>query len=199
MAVTGIIHPSRIAAKAGSQPGDLLVLTKPIGVGVISTAIKRGLASREEEAAAIRVMTRLNNVAVHLQELGIRGMTDITGFGLLGHASELARQSKLGIRVRSREVPVLEAAWQYGREGTWPGGTRKNHAWLADKVVFESGIDEVTQLMLCDAMTSGGLLISVAEANLQKLLAVLKAHETLAAAVIGDCTDAHPGVVRVLA
>ena len=199
MAVTGLIHPKRIAAKAGSRPGDVLVLTKPIGVGVLSTAIKKGLASKEEEAAAIHVMTRLNNVAVHLQDLGIRGMTDITGFGLLGHVSELARQSKVGIRIRSREVPVLEAAWKYGRQDTWPGGTRKNRAWLADKVDFAEGVDEVTQFMLCDAMTSGGLLISISEARLQDLLAVLRTHETLAAAVIGDCTDDHPGIVRVLA
>jgi selenide, water dikinase len=197
MAVTGVIHPDQIAAKAGARNGDLLVLTKPIGVGVVSTAIKQGLASRDEELAAIRVMSALNDVATHFKDLDIRGMTDITGFGLLGHVSEIARQSKVGISIRSREVPVLEAAWKYGRQGTWPGGTRKNRAWLSDKVQFDEGIDEVTQYMLCDAMTSGGLLIAVSEARLQALLRILEEHQTLAAAVIGGCTAAHPGIVKV--
>jgi selenide,water dikinase len=197
MAVTGLIHPKQIAAKAGAQPGDLLVLTKPIGVGVICTATKKGLTTPDEEAAAIGVMATLNNVAAHLKELNIRGMTDITGFGLLGHASELARQSKVGIRIRSREVPVLAAAWKYGRQDTWPGGTRKNHAWLADKVEFEREIDAVTQFMLCDAMTSGGLLIAVPEARIRDLTTVLTEHKALTAAVIGECTAEHVGIVKV--
>jgi selenide,water dikinase len=197
MAVTGLIHPKQIAAKSGARPGDSLVLTKPIGVGVISTATKKGLTAEHEEAEAIRVMTTLNNVAAHLHELDIRGMTDITGFGLLGHTSELARQSKVGIRIRSRDVPVLDAAWKYGREGTWPGGTRKNHAWLADKVAFAAGIDELTQLMLCDAMTSGGLLIACPEARVRDLIAILTEHHTPVAAVIGECTAADAGIVKV--
>ncbi len=197
MAVTGLIHPKQIAAKAGVRPGDLLVLTKPIGAGVISTATKRGLTAKHEEAEAIRVMSTLNNVAAHLGGLGIRGMTDITGFGLLGHVSELARQSKVGIKIRSRDVPVMEAAWKYGREGTWPGGTRNNHAWLADKVAFGPGVDEVTRLMLCDAMTSGGLLIACPESRIQELLVILKEHHTPAASIIGDCTATDPGIVKV--
>jgi selenide,water dikinase len=197
MAVTGLVHPKQIAAKAGVRPGDLLVLTKPIGAGVISTATKKGLTSKEEEAEAIRIMATLNNVAVHLGALDIRGMTDITGFGLLGHASELARQSKTGIRIHSRDVPVMDAAWKYGREGTWPGGTRNNYAWLADKVEYAPGLDELTRLMLCDAMTSGGLLIACPEARIKELLAILEAHHTPAAAVIGECTATDPGVVKV--
>jgi selenide, water dikinase len=198
MAVTGLIHPKQIAAKAGARAGDLLVLTKPIGVGVISTATKKGLTVEHEEAEAIRIMSTLNNVAAHLGGLDIRGMTDITGFGLLGHASELARQSKVGIRLRSRDVPVLDAAWKYGREGTWPGGTRKNHAWLADKVEFAAGIDEVTRFMLCDAMTSGGLLIACPEARIRDLIAILEEHHTPAATVIGECTAADAGVVKIV-
>lgn len=197
MAVTGVIHPNQIAAKAGVRPGDVLVLTKPIGAGVISTATKRGLTSKDEEAEAIRVMSTLNNVAAHLGALEIRGMTDITGFGLLGHASELARQSRVGIRIRSRDVPVMEAAWKYAREGTWPGGTRNNFAWLADKVAFAAGMDEVVRLMLCDAMTSGGLLIACPPARLDELLVILKEHHTPAASVIGECTASDPGLVKI--
>jgi selenide,water dikinase len=197
MAVTGLIHPKQIAAKAGARPGDYLVLTKPIGVGVVSTATKKGLTTDEEVAASIRVMATLNNVAAHLGHLDIHGMTDITGFGLLGHASELARHSKVGINIRSRAVPVLEAAWKYAREGTWPGGTRKNRAWLSDKVDFAPGIDEITQNMLCDAMTSGGLLIAIAEEKVPDLITTLTKHKTLEAAVIGACTTEHPGTVQV--
>jgi selenide,water dikinase len=197
MAVTGLIHPNQIAAKAGVRPGDLLVLTKPIGAGVIGTATKQGLTAKHEEDEAIRVMATLNNVAAHLGALDIRGMTDVTGFGLLGHASELAVRSKVGIRIRSRTVPVMDAAWKYGREGTWPGGTRNNFAWLADKVEFAADLDEVTRLMLCDAMTSGGLLIACPEARIQDLLVILKEHHTPSAAVIGQCTATDPGVVKV--
>jgi selenide,water dikinase len=92
---------------------------------------------------------------------------------------------------------VLEAALKYGKEGTWPGGTRKNRAWLKDKVQFAGDVDEVTQLLLCDAMTSGGLLIALPEARLRDLITILQEHETLAAAVIGDCTSDDPGIVKV--
>jgi len=197
MAVTGIIHPSKIAAKAGAKPGDVLVLTKPIGVGVMSTATKKGLTSPEEEAEAIKVMSTLNSVGARLDGLGIGCMTDVTGFGLLGHSSEVARHSKVGIRVRASEVPVIQAAWKYGKEGTWPGGTKKNRAWLEDKVTFADSIDEVTRFMLCDAVTSGGLLIAIAPTRLNDLLAILREHRTLAAAIVGECTAEHPGIVKV--
>jgi selenide,water dikinase len=197
MAVTGLIDPKHISTKAGARAGDVLVLTKPIGVGVISTATKKGLTTPEEEATAIRVMSTLNNVADHLKDFEIRGMTDITGFGLLGHTSEVARESRVGVEIHVKDVPVLEAAWKYGKEGTWPGGTRKNRAWLDDKVEFAKDIDEVTQFMLCDAMTSGGLLICIPKARVRELVDVLQQQRTLTAAVIGECTTEHPGVVRV--
>jgi selenide, water dikinase len=197
MAVTGIIHPKQIAAKAGAKPGDMLVLTKPIGVGVMSTATKKGLTSPDEEAEAIKVMSALNSVATHFSGLGIGCMTDVTGFGLLGHASEVARHSKVGIRVRASDVPVIQAAWKYANQGTWPGGTRKNLAWLEDKVVFADSVDEMTRLMLCDAVTSGGLLIAISQSRLNDLLAILREHRTLAAAVVGECTGDHPGIVKV--
>lgn len=197
MAVTGIVHPKQIAAKAGARPGDVLVLTKPIGVGVMSTATKKGLTTPAEEAEAIRVMATLNSVAIHLRGLGIACMTDVTGFGLLGHSSEVARHSKVSIRLWSREVPVIQAAWKYGREGTWPGGTKKNRAWLSDKVEFADGIDDVTRFMLCDAVTSGGLLIALPKERVSDLLAILKEYQTPAAAVIGECTTEKPGIVQV--
>jgi selenide,water dikinase len=197
MSVTGLIHPKELSTKGGARPGDLLVLTKPIGVGVLTTATKKGLTSPEEEAEAIRVMATLNNVVDVLRPFAIRGLTDVTGFGLLGHAAEMAREAGVGIRILASAVPVLEAAWKYGREGTWPGGTRKNRGWLADKVTFAPDVDELNRNMLCDPVTSGGLLIAVAADRVHDLVAALRERGTLAAAVVGECTEEGAGTLRV--
>ncbi len=146
MAVTGIVRPDRIGAKAGARPGDQLVLTKPIGIGTITTAIKKGIVSPEVEAEAIRVMATLNNVTNVLEPFGIRGMTDITGFGLLGHASEMARASQVGMRIYTSQIPVISAAWEYARQGIWPGGTRRNRQWLDDQIDFDPALHETDQL-----------------------------------------------------
>jgi selenide,water dikinase len=199
MAVTGLIHPDRILSKAGARPGDRLVLTKPLGTGVLSSAMKRGLASPEEEAEAVRVMATLNDLSALLEGLDVRGLTDVTGFGLLGHASEMARHAGVGIRIHATGVPVLPSAWGFGREGLWSGGTRKNRAWLEDKVEFAPEVDETTRLMLCDAVTSGGLLIAVSEKDVGVLVDGLRDRHALAAAVIGECTDEKPGLIQVAA
>ncbi len=198
MAVTGLVDPARIAVKAGARPGDKLVLTKPIGVGVTTTAIKKGLATPAEEQEVTRVMATLNNLTDTLQPFDIRGLTDITGFGLLGHAAEMARESGVGLRVQAGAVPVLACAWKFAEAGTWPGGTKKNHAWLADQVEYAPEIGGKTQLMLCDAVTSGGLLAAVPAGQVDALVAALQQRGTLAAAVIGECVADHPGLVRVV-
>ncbi len=197
MAVTGIVRPDCIGAKAGARPGDRLVLTKPIGLGTITTAIKKGLVPPEVEVEAIKVMAVLNNLCEVLVPFEIRGLTDITGFGLLGHASEVARESKVGMRIYAGRIPVIPAAWEYGRQGIWPGGSKNNRQWLDDKIDFDPGVDEVIQLMLCDANTSGGLLICVAPDRTEELVAALRKAGTLAAAVIGECVEEHPGRIRV--
>lgn len=198
MAVTGVVDPRRIAVKAGARPGDALVLTKPIGVGVVTTAIKKGLTTPAEEAEVIRVMAALNNVTAALAPFQVRGMTDITGFGLLGHAAEMARESGVGIRIGASRVPVLACAWKYANAGTWPGGTKKNRAWLEDQVTYAPEVDETTRLLLCDAVTSGGLLIAVAAARAPALAAALTAAGALATAVIGECVADHPGRIQVV-
>lgn len=198
LSVTGLVRPDRIGAKAGARPGDRLVLTKPIGVGTITTAIKRGIVPPAVEAEAVRVMSALNNVVDVLEPFHISGMTDITGFGLLGHAWEMARESRVGMRLFAGQVPVIAAAWEYARKEIWPGGTRKNREWLQGQVDFDPGIDEATQFMLCDPATSGGLFIAVAPEQTDSLVAALKAAGTLAAAVVGECVADHPGKLRVL-
>jgi selenide,water dikinase len=163
----------------------------------VTTAIKKGLTTPEEERAAIHLMATLNDLGDVLHRFAIRGLTDVTGFGLLGHASEMARESGVGIRIRAGHVPVLEAAWKFGRAGAWPGGTRKNRAWLEDKVVFGPDVDDVTRDMLCDPVTSGGLLIAVAAGRAQELSASLLQKGALSAAIIGDCVAEPPGIVEV--
>jgi selenide,water dikinase len=197
MAVTGLVHPGKIAAKAGARPGDKLVLTKPIGIGVITTALKNGLTTSEQEEEAIRVMATLNDVGDVLIRFAIAGLTDVTGFGLLGHAYEMARESGVGIRLHAGRVPVLEAAWKFGRQGAWPGGTRKNRAWLEDKVDFAPAVEDAVRNMLCDAVTSGGLLIAVRPDRVDELVLALRVRGTLCAAVVGECVVERAGRVSV--
>lgn len=200
LACTGIVHPDRIGAKAGARPGDKLILTKPIGIGVITTAIKRGLVPQAEQEEAIRIMAALNNLTDLLEPFDLRGMTDITGFGLLGHASEVARASGVGLRIHASQVPVIPSAWNYARQGTFPGGSKANHRFVTENgyALFDETLDETTRLLLCDAITSGGLLLSVPAAKADALIAALKSRPTPAAAVIGEVVEEHPGQVKVL-
>lgn len=201
LAVTGTVHPQKIGAKAGVKPGDRLVLTKPIGIGVITTAIKRGLCTPEHAEEAMRVMATLNNLVDVLEPFDIQGMTDVTGFGLLGHASEMARNSKVGLKVYASQVPVLASAYGYAEQGTFPGGSKSNFRFLTSQghVSFDAAIPELQQLILCDAVTSGGLLIAVQADRTEALVKALQAKGTLAAAVIGEAVAEHPGKIMVMA
>lgn len=198
MAVTGVIHPDRIAAKGGARPGDRLILTKPIGIGTLTTAIKRGLVPQEIVDEAVLVMAKLNNQVSALEPFSIRGMTDITGFGLLGHAHEMARGAGCALALSAGAVPVLAAARGYAAQGIWPGGTRKNREWLDACVDFDPSVDEPTRMLLCDAVTSGGLLIAVPPAQVEPVRAALLTQGALAAAEIGECVPGEAGRIRVL-
>jgi len=161
-AVTGLIHPDRIKTNAGARPGDALVLTKRIGTGVISTALKRGIAKDEDVQASIESMLTLNRAACEAM-LGfhVHGCTDVTGFGLLGHAREMAIASKVTIEIDSRAVQFLPGAVDYARQGAIPGGLRNNREFISASVEGQSEFDE----LMYDPQTSGGLLISLAEAD----------------------------------
>ncbi len=200
LSVTGVVHPSKIGAKAGVKPGDRLILTKPIGIGVITTAIKRGICSSEHAEEAIKVMATLNNVVDVLDPFEIRGLTDVTGFGLIGHASEMARTSNVGLRIYSGKVPVLASTYGYAEQGAFPGGSKSNFRFLTSQghAQFDPVIPELQQFILCDAVTSGGLLIAVAEERTEALVAALQAKGTLAAAVIGEAVVDHPGKIMVM-
>jgi selenide,water dikinase len=203
--VTGLVHPKRIAANDGARPGDLLVLTKPLGTGILTTAVKRGKLPQEGLAGAIRSMTTLNKAAAEaMAETGVSAATDVTGFGLLGHLGNMLRASSaksgqpLGARLTYAQVPIFERVEAFLAEGLCPGGTKRNLAFAAPLARFAAHLDEARQLLLADAQTSGGLLIAVHPERLAPLLAGLRQRQTLAAAVIGEMAvmDA-PGRIEV--
>ncbi len=197
LAVTGLVHPAKILTKGGARPGDVLVLTKPIGVGVVTTAIKRGLARAGETAEAVAVMSRLNNVVDALHAAGVRCATDITGFGLLGHALEVARESGVALRISAGQVPVLEAAYKYAEQDVFPGGSRANRRHLEPHVAFADSIPEPHRMLLCDAVTSGGLLVACPPGAVDQLLGDLRAAGTIAQAVIGRVESGPAGRITV--
>ena len=190
LVVLGEAHPDRIVMKSGAKPGDRLFLTKPLGIGIISTGIKYGKVGEAVVRQAVEVMTTLNaSAAEAMTAVGPSAGTDVTGFGLLGHLSEMVTQSGVGARVHFERVPVLPAAWDLARKGVVPGGTHRNHAYLAGRVTWADGIEEAEQLVLADAQTSGGLLIAVPADRAEALRAALVAKGTLAAAEIGEVVE----------
>jgi selenide,water dikinase len=198
LAVTGFVHPGRVVTNATARPGDALVLTKPLGMGVITTGIKQGRTSRATLDQAIRIMATLNRGAAEaMLAVGVSAATDITGFGLLGHLHEMTRAAAIGARIRLSDVPILEEAWTLARLRTVPGGTQRNRASL-EEVVSWDGADEDARVLLCDAQTSGGLLIAVARDRVDALIRALREARTPAAAVIGEITGPGGGEIEVV-
>jgi selenide, water dikinase len=188
-AVTGEVHPDRVVTQAGARPGDVLYLTKPLCSGLVATAVKRGLCPPDLEARAVAVMSHLNRQAAEaMLAAGASAATDVTGFGLLGHLLNLG----VGAEVRARDVPVLEGVRELAAAGLFPGGTRRNHAAVRD-VVDWGGLPEVDQLLLCDAQTSGGLLVAVGPKRAARFEAAMEGAPHPAAR-IGEVSD---GPVRV--
>ncbi len=161
LAVTGLIDPARVRTKGGARPGDMLVLTKPLGVGVVTTALKRGLTQPEDVAAAVASMKKLNREAAAAAQLAqAHAMTDITGFGLLGHAHEMAHLGQVAFRFDLDKLPFLPGALRYGEAGAFPGGMGSNMNYFAPWVTF-AGVSELYQDMLWTPETSGGLLVAL--------------------------------------
>jgi selenide,water dikinase len=197
LAVVGTVDPAQVLTNRGAVPGDVLVLTKPIGLGVISTAAKRERATADELARAVTVMTALNAPARDAAlEVGVHAATDVTGFGLLGHLREVCAGSGVGAVVDAAAVPVIDGVRDLLAAGMVAGGTRRNHAFVAPDVDF-GDLPEPEQLLLADAQTSGGLLLAVPEDRADRLLAACTAHGTLVAVAVGRIIDAHPGSIRV--
>ncbi len=193
MAVTGEVHPDRILTNAGLKPGQDLVLTKPLGVGVITTAIKADVASADVAAGAIESMTRLNDVASRVAvAAGATGCTDVTGFGLLGHLGRMAIESGLRAIVEFDTVPFLPGAIEHAAAGIMPGGSHRNLAWGGDNFDASSH-DELHQLLIADAQTSGGLVFGVDPGETSGVLSEL-AESGHTAAHIGSTATGSPGM-----
>ena len=188
MVVTAVIHPSEIIANAGAKEGDYLVLTKPLGIGIITTAMKKGLVSQETVDETIKVMSTLNkNAAEAMIKVGVNACTDVTGFGLLGHLHEMVKASGVGATLNLSDMPVIPEAWDLikTKTGIISGGTRKNLEFLRENLVYRDGVTEEELLVLADAQTSGGLLISVSEERLPDLINELKTVGVGTSAVVG--------------
>lgn len=201
LVVIGEVHPEAVWGNGGAQPGDLLVLTKPLGVGVLTTAIKRGLASASELEAVVECMVELNRDAARAAQAleadgAIHAATDVTGYGLLGHLREMVEASP-GVRatIYASKVPVLSGARAHAEAGAVPGGSRKNEEFVGEVVDYDPGVDGVTRSLLCDAQTSGGLLFAVHPDEAASLIASLEAAGTLAAVEIGSFEAAAAGIL----
>lgn len=198
LAVTGIVHPERVLTNAGAKPGDQLILSKPIGIGILTTAIKRDLLTDDELHLLMNVMATLNQTtAAIMKQYNVHACTDVTGFGLLGHLSEMAKASQVGMTVWHQNVPVLPRTREFAAQGVVPGGSHANRRWLSHHVTYAGHIDETTQIILCDAVTSGGLLISLEPGEAQSLLDELKTNG-VAAAIIGEVKEQSPGCIHVV-
>ncbi len=197
-AVTGLVDPAKVLTNSAAKPGDALILTKPIGLGILSTAAKRGAASPEHIAKSISVMSTLNRAAAEaMSHCPVNACTDITGFGLIGHLLEMTIGSAVEAELWVDAVPVLPGTLDLAMAGIIPGGTKDNLAHAATHVHWAAEIPEIERLILCDAQTSGGLLISLPEAEAASLLAEVK-KGAAEAACIGKITNAGEGMIRIL-
>jgi selenium donor protein len=184
----GLVHPQHVIRNVGARPDDMLVLTKPLGMGIITTAIKRDLASETVIARAVNVMAMLNRSASEAMVAAgdaVRAATDVTGFGLLGHLSEMLGGGDVDARIESSRVPVLDEAWRFAAEGVVPGGTHRNLASVDAIVDWSERLAEHDRLVLADAQTSGGLLIAVAPDATDGLISELHRRGIADAAVVG--------------
>jgi selenide,water dikinase len=197
--VTGLIHPKKVLTNAGAKPGDALVFTKALGTGVISTAIKKGKAEPAWIDAAIQSMTMLNKQAAEVIQRGefrIHAMTDVTGFGLIGHAREMALASKVALKLFSKDILILPGALDCIRAGYIPGGLNNNRDFAECMVGYEVPISNELKSLFFDPQTAGGLLISIAGEDSDKLVLAMKSAE-IPARHIGDVTESQKPLIRI--
>jgi selenide,water dikinase len=196
--VTGLIDPKKIYANAGAKVGDALIFTKALGTGVISTAIKKGVAQQSWIDGAVASMTTLNKRAAEIVRRAgaVHALTDVTGFGLIGHARELALASNVGLRIDSRNIPILPGALECIRAGNVPGGLKANREFAECLVGYEGAIGEELKTLLFDPQTAGGLLVSVGEEKSEELVRELQA-AGIAARRIGSVVEAGKPVIRI--
>lgn len=198
LSVIGVVTPGQQVSNAGAQPGDALVLSKPIGTGIITTAGKQGVVDPEVMAGAVATMAALNRPgAAAMTRVDVNAATDITGFGLLGHLKSMVKGSGVGAEISLSAVPTLPGARELLAQGVAPGGTHRNVSSVADAVTWDAALSDADRLLLCDAQTSGGLLISVPAERAEALAAALREEGAPCAAIVGYITDGVSGTIAV--
>jgi len=198
LSVTGVVKPDQVISNAGAEPGQILVLTKPLGTGIIATAIKGKMASEDDELEMIESMVALNRFGEEAARFGIKGGTDISGFGLLGHAGEMARASQVGLVIDNEKIPTLSRALKFASMGLIPAGSWSNQKFCAKSVKVASSVSESELNLLADAQTSGGLLLAVPEEKADDVLACLQNQYAPQAVIIGQVTEGPPGVIEIV-
>jgi selenide, water dikinase len=196
LSVTGIAHPQKIWANSGARPGDVLILTKPLGTGVLATAVKGGLASLEIQKLGAQVMAELNKKAAEvLGRHTVHGCTDVTGFGLLGHGIEMAVGSKVTMVLSVRDIPLLPEIFDFAAMGLVPAGSKANRDFCLPRLRGAESIDPIMLDILADAQTSGGLLASVPAAQAPRIVAEMRDAGVDYAAIIGNVTEPGEGLI----
>ena len=196
LSVIGVVEPGKQISNASAKAGDVLVLSKPIGTGIITTAGKQGLVDPDVMTGAVETMAALNRPgAVAMQRVGVNAATDVTGFGLMGHLKSMVRGSGVAAEVNLGAIPVLAGTRELLDRGVAPGGTHRNLSSVEDVVTWNEGLTDEDRLLLCDAQTSGGLLISVPAARCDALVAALREEGAPCAAVVGRITDGPAGTI----
>jgi selenide,water dikinase len=195
----GLVHPKRVKRNADARAGDVLVLGKPLGVGVLSAALKKEQLAPEGYRRMIETTTKLNTPGPELAALdGVHALTDVTGFGLAGHALELARGASLDVVIDWARVPVLDGVRKLAGDGFVTGASGRNWAGYGSAIALPSGFADVDQALLTDPQTSGGLLVSCTRAAADRVLQIFRSHGFAEAAVIGECAAAAAGAPRVV-
>jgi len=198
LSVTGTVHPKRLVTNSGAKVSDKLILTKPLGTGIISTALKAGMVDEETVTRLTKCMSTLNDKASELmQEVGVHACADITGFGLLGHACQVAQSSQVGINIYHASPPFLPKAEEFAKQGFCPGGLHRNREFYSAAVVIANEVPSHIQDILFDAQTSGGLLICLAPRKAELLQEKLRQAGVEDAAIIGEVVSGPSGVVTV--
>lgn len=198
MAVVGLVPPGKAVSNKDAKPGDVLILTKPIGTGIITTAGKQNKVSSEVMELAISIMSTLNKTSSEIMmDVGVHACTDVTGFGLMGHLMSMMKASNTTANIVFADVPVIEGTWNLLDQGIVPGGTMRNKSSVDSSINWFDGITEQAQLLLCDAQTSGGLLISVSQDKSDLLLDKLHKSGILDATVIGKVDDQEEALINI--
>jgi selenide,water dikinase len=199
LAVTGVVHPNKILTNAKAVPGDQLVLTKPLGTGIISTALKGGMASSEAIRKIVESMVALNRKASERMEaFGVHACTDITGFGFMGHALEMVSASQVGMVIQSKNIPIFPEAMEYARLGLIPGGAHSNRQFFSCRVDVDSRVPSLLIDILYDPQTSGGLLISLPSEKAERLVETLKKEENIDSSIVGQVVEEPRGRIQIV-